>query len=68
MEYMSASIRSEYFVGNKVKGRISKPVLQENKVRQIFRKTNLSYPLICTRTISGSVIYSVGNVKEIKSG
>ena len=32
-----------YFDGNKVKGRISKRVLQENKASQIFRKTN-TYP------------------------
>ena len=38
-----------YFVGNKAKGRISKRVFQENKARQIFQKTNISYPLICTR-------------------
>ena len=38
------------FVSNKAKGRISKRVLQENKARQIFRKTNISYPLIRTRT------------------
>ena len=38
------------FVGNKAKGRISKRVLQENKARQISRKTNISYPLIRTRT------------------
>ena len=31
------------------KGRISKLVFQENKARQIFRKTNISYPLIRTR-------------------
>ena len=37
-------------VGNKTKGRISKRVFQENKARQIFRKTNISYPLIRTRT------------------
>ena len=36
-------------MGNKAKGRISKRVLQENKARQTFRKTNISYPLICTR-------------------
>ena len=35
--------------GNKGKGRISKR-LQENKARQIFRKTNISYPLIRTHT------------------
>ena len=29
---------------------ISKQVLQENKARQIFRKPNISYPLIRTRT------------------
>ena len=29
--------------------RISKRVFQENKAGQIFRKTNISYPLICTR-------------------
>ena len=37
------------FVGNKTKGRISKLVLQENKARQIFRKTIISYPLTRTR-------------------
>ena len=31
-------------VGNKAKGRISKRVFQENKARQIFWKTNISYP------------------------
>ena len=40
-------------VGNKAKGRISKQVLQENKARQIFRKTNICYPLIRTRTYQG---------------
>ena len=30
--------------------RISKRVFQENKARQIYRKTNISYPLIRTRT------------------
>ena len=37
-------------VGNKAKRRILKRVFQENKARQIFRKTNISYPLISTRT------------------
>ena len=36
-------------VGNKAKGGISKRVFQEKK-RQIFRKANISYPLIRTRT------------------
>ena len=39
------------FVGNKAKVRISKRMFQENKARQIFRKTNISYPLIHTRMI-----------------
>ena len=38
------------FVGNKAKGRISKRVFQENEARQIFRKTNIFYPLTRTRT------------------
>ena len=37
-------------VGNKAKVRISERVLQQKKTRQIFRKTNISYPLIRTRT------------------
>ena len=40
----------EKIVGNNAKGRISKRVFQENKARQIFRKTNISYPRIHTRT------------------
>ena len=32
--------------GNKLKGRISERMFQENKARQIFRKTNISNPLI----------------------
>ena len=31
------------FISSKVKGRISKRVFQENKVRQIFRKKNIFY-------------------------
>ena len=34
-------------VGSKAKGRISKRVFQENKARQIFRKTSISYPRTC---------------------
>ena len=41
---------AKHFVGNKAKGRISKRVFQENKGSQIFRKMNISYPLIRTRT------------------
>ena len=36
-------------VGNKAKGQILKRVFQENKPRQIFRKTNISYPLVRAR-------------------
>ena len=41
------------YAGNKAKGRISKRVFQENKARQIFRKTNISYSLIRTLTFFG---------------
>ena len=37
-----------FFVGNKTKEQISKRVLQENKARQNFRKTNI-YPLLRIR-------------------
>ena len=46
--------------GNKAKGRISKRLFQESKARQIFRKTNISYPLIRTRTC---VYQGVRNVR-----
>ena len=45
------------FVINKVKGRISKRVLQENKACQIFRKTNI-YPQIRTQICSKLTIKS----------
>ena len=51
--------RISSFVGNKAKWRILKRVFQENKTRQIFRKTNISYPLIRTRTC---VYQGEGNV------
>ena len=38
------------FIGKRAKGWISKRVFQENKARQIFRKTNISFPLIRTPT------------------
>ena len=38
-----------HFASNKAKEQISKQVFQENKAREIFRKTNISYPLIRTR-------------------
>ena len=48
-EFSVVNIMSEN-VGNQAKGRNSKRVFQENKARQIFRVTNISYPLIRTRT------------------
>ena len=41
---------AKHIVGNKAKGRISKRLFQKNKPRLIFRKTNISYPLIRSRT------------------
>ena len=52
MKNHSASLKVElvylslYLVDKKAKWRISKQVFQENKSRQIFRKTNISYPLV----------------------
>ena len=46
------------FVGNKAKGRISKRVFQENKARQNFRKTNISYPLIRTCTWAYQLVWN----------
>ena len=43
-------IEKRDIVGNKAKGRTSKRMLQENKASQIFRKTNISYVVISTRT------------------
>ena len=45
--------------GNNAKRRISKRRLQENKASQIFRKTNISYPLIRTLT------YAYQGVKNV---
>ena len=47
---MCYNMSISHVVGNKAKGRISRRVFQENKACQIFRKTNISYPLIRTRT------------------
>ena len=41
-----------HFDGNRANGRISKRVFQENKARQIFRKTSISHPMRSTRSIS----------------
>ena len=43
------------FLDNKAKGRISKRVFQGNKARHIFRKTNISYPLIGERELKANL-------------
>ena len=61
----------KHFVGNKAKGRISKRVFQENKARQIIRKTNISYPLIRTpllpyyRRFKNSEVCSMQNWSKV---
>ena len=47
------------YIKNKAKGRISKQVFQENEARQIFRKTNISYPLTGTFTCAYQVVRNV---------
>ena len=46
-------------VGHKAKGRILKRVFQEKKAHQIFRKTNIYYPLISTRTCTYQSVRNV---------
>ena len=46
-------------VGNKAKRRIWKQVFQKNKARQIFRKTNIFYPQIRTRTCAHQGVRNV---------
>ena len=53
------------FVGNKAKRRISKRVFQENKERQISRKTNISYPLIRTRYWRHSGVFIVNFISHL---
>ena len=52
-------------VGNKAKGRISKRVLQENKARQIFRNTNISYFLIPTRVYTHHGVRNISFSKNL---
>ena len=47
------------FVGNKVKGRISKWVSQVNKACQVFCKTNISYSMISTRACTHQRVRNV---------
>ena len=49
INFVEHRLKFSHFVSNKAKERISKRVFQESKARQIFRKTNISYPLIRTR-------------------
>ena len=56
MENWKLLVVMEYFVCNKVRRRIFKGVFQKkSKAHQMFRKTNISYPLIhtCTSTYKG---------------
>ena len=55
------------FVGSKAKGRISNWVFQENKACRVFRKLNISYPLIRTFTFSLPVFGSYPLLKYFKS-
>ena len=79
-KYMKSSFLEEFFVlinwnelldievivSNNPKGRISKRVFQENKARQIFRKTNISYPLIRTLRTGVSIKESTPNFPKSK--
>ena len=56
----------ESYVVNNGKGRISKRVFQENKARQIFCKTNISYPLIRTRTCTYQVVRNIRFAKKFR--
>ena len=58
---------SEHFVCNKANGRIIKRWLQENKAHQIFRKTNISYPLIRTRTCAHQEVRNFSFSKNLTS-
>ena len=44
--FMRVMERIGELVGNNAKGRISKRVLRENKAHQIYRKTDIFYPVI----------------------
>ena len=45
---VKSNMRKFVGIGRNAKGRISKRVLQKHNARQIFRKLNISYPLIRT--------------------
>ena len=50
------------FFGNKVKSSVSKRVLQENKAREIFRKTNISYVFVRFRGYEMFVLRKIWRV------
>ena len=54
-------------VVNKAKARISKRVFPENKARQVFWKTNISNPLIPTRTCAYQGVRNVIFSKSLTS-
>ena len=49
-KFTSFFSRNFEIVGNKAEMRIAKRMFQENKAHQVFRKTNIFYPLIRLRT------------------
>ena len=55
---------SDIFVGNDAERRTTKWMLQEIKARQVFRKTNISYPLVRT-CISGGEKCSIPITSEL---
>ena len=61
----SVYLVTRVFVSNKVKGRISKRLLQKNKAHQIFRLTNISYPLIRIRTCAYQGVRNVRFSKNL---
>ena len=56
---MSKYNNSSQVLSYRAKGWTSKRVFQENKARQIFRITNISYPLIRTRTCAYQEVRNV---------
>ena len=61
--FITGDIGSEdliQIIGNKARRRISKRLFEENKARQVFRKTNISYSLVHTRT------YAYQGVKNVR--
>ena len=62
---MVIDFSSKQLISKKAKGRISKWVFQENKACQIFRKTNISYPLIRTRTCAYQGVRNVSFLENL---